>query len=109
MQRTRAKPKQYERNIKTFVTFGWRQKWETGNISAIRINSILFFLAGVDTSSVQTHIASPRFNTTPRNVGELREAPPKKNRVNLGIAQKGGVEMLAQIVCGSSSVNINHY
>ena len=43
---------------------------------------------------------------------------PKKNRVNLGIAQKGegsggvgvgGVETIAQIVCGSSSVNINHY
>ena len=35
----------------------------------------------------------------------LREAPPKKKRVHLGIAQKGGgVETLAQIVFGSSSV-----
>ena len=42
--------------------------------------------------------------------GVLREAPPKKNHVNLGIAEKGGgVETLAQIVFGSSSVNINHY
>ena len=42
----------------------------------------------------------------------IREAPPQKKRVHLGIAQKGGgggVETLAQIVCGSSSVNINHY
>ena len=37
-------------------------------------------------------------------------SPTKKKRVNLGIAQKGGwVETLAQIVFGSSSVNINHY
>ena len=35
--------------------------------------------------------------------------PPKK-RVNLGIARKGGgVKTLAQIVCGSSTVNINQY
>ena len=44
------------------------------------------------------------------HISALREAPPKKKRVNLGIAQKGGgVKTLAQIVCDSSSVNINHY
>ena len=42
---------------------------------------------------------------------ELEEPHAKKKRVNLGIAQKGGwggVETIAQIVCGSSSVNIDH-
>ena len=33
---TRAKPKQYDRNIVTFVTLGWRPKWETGNISCLQ-------------------------------------------------------------------------
>ena len=37
-------------------------------------------------------------------------SPTQKKRENLGIAQKGvGVETLAQIDCGSSSVNIYHY
>ena len=40
-------------------------------------------------------------------------SPTQKKRVNLGIAQKGGVgggvETLAQIVFGSSTVNINQY
>ena len=40
---------------------------------------------------------------------DLGKPHPKKNRVNLGTPQKGGgVETPAQIVCGSSSVNINH-
>ena len=42
--------------------------------------------------------------------GVLREAPPKKKPCKFGHCPKGGgVETLAQIVFGSSSVNINHY
>ena len=40
----------------------------------------------------------------------LREAPAKKKSCKFGHRPKGGgVETLAQIVCGSSSVNINNY
>ena len=39
----------------------------------------------------------------------VREAPPKERQCKFWHCPKrGGVETLAQIVCGSSSVNINH-
>ena len=35
LQRTGTKPKQFDKNIFTFLTFGWGQRWERGNIFSI--------------------------------------------------------------------------
>ena len=66
----------------------------------------LFFDFVITIVLVIVNLSKTRF----QKVSGLGEPHPKKNCVNLGIAQKGGGgRNPTQIACGSSSVNIYHY